>query len=1152
MDREFVHLHLHTEYSLLDGACRIDRLMDKISALGQKAVAITDHGVMYGCVDFYKRAKKKGIKPLIGCEVYVAARGRKDKVFKVDKNYHLILLCKNATGYQNLIKMVTLASSEGFYGKPRVDHELLSKYHEGLVCLSACLAGEIPQALLNDDIEKAEETAMFYKTLFGEDFYIELQDHGIEEQRTILPALIRLAKKLNIELVATNDCHYIEKSDSKMQHAMVCVQTNKHMDDPNPLEFETEEFYVKSTDEMYDLFAYIPAACANTVKVAEKCNFDYEFGKTKLPKYENPMGISNKDFFVKMCYDGLEKRYPVITKELTDRLEYEISVITKMGFVDYYLIVYDFINYAKSHDIPVGPGRGSGAASLCAYCIGITNIDPMKYNLIFERFLNPERVSMPDFDVDFCYEKRQRVIDYVTQKYGSDHVCQIITFGTMAARAAIRDIGRVLNMPYGQVDKTAKLVPNELKMTIAKALKMSPELKKLYDGDEKTRELIDLASQVEGMPRNASTHAAGVVITDKPVVEYVPLQSNDGQMVTQFTMTTIEELGLLKMDFLGLRTLTVIDNCEKAVHRFDPNFKVNEIPLEDEKTFNLLASGDTVGVFQFESQGMTNVLTSLVPKDLEDLIAVISLYRPGPMDSIPTFIRNRHHPEGITYKHPMLKNILQVTNGCIVYQEQVMQICRELAGYTFGQADLVRRAMAKKKADVMQNEKNHFIDGCSKNGISRQIATEIFEEMSSFASYAFNKPHAAAYAYVAYQTAYLKAHYPKEFWASMLTSVFENTEKILEYTNECRRIGIKILPPDINKGYSGFAVEGDNIRYGMAAVKNVGKSFVDYIVAEREKNGDYKGVFDFLNRMSDKSGFNKRGMESLAKVGAFDQFGINRRRLYINIENAMNSVNNTNRQKMDGQLDLFDLPSDVEDRADSVYKFDDDAGFPQAEEYTYIDKLHYEKELAGMYFSGHPLESNIEYVKNLSTCNISKLTNDGNRIYDNTKQTLVAIISKGRNHTTKKDEIMGFFTIEDLTSSMEMVVFPKLYRRCSDFLVQDKAIIVTGTIDIKDDKPTIIADEIYRVGSEEGKNLLYKKKNSKYGLYIKVKSKNDPVFREMPIHLMDFKGNIPVYFYFEDTKQYVLAPEKYWVRRSLALMDTIGFYAGKGNAVFVE
>ncbi len=1148
MNRDFVHLHLHTEYSLLDGACRIDRLMKHIKESGQSAVAITDHGVMYGCVDFYKKAKKEGIKPIIGCEVYVASRGRKDKVHRVDTYYHLVLLVKNETGYQNLIKLVTMGSTEGFYTKPRIDHELLEKYHEGLICLSACLAGEIPRALLAGDIDKAEETALFYKNLFGDDYYIEIQDHGIEDQQKVLPMLLQLAKKLDIQLVATNDCHYIKKEDSKMQYALICVQTNKRLSDPDTLEFETDEFYVKSTDEMYDLFSYIPQACENTVKIAEKCNFDYEFGHTKLPVYTSPDGSPNQKFFEKLCWDGLKERYDEITPELEERLNYEIGIISKMGFVDYYLIVYDFINYARSHNIPVGPGRGSGAASLCAYCCGITNIDPMKYNLIFERFLNPERVSMPDFDIDFCYEKRPLVIDYVTEKYGNDHVCQIITFGTLAARGAIRDIGRVLDMPYAAVDKIAKLIPNApgQSMTIEKALKISAELKTMYDSDPQVKELIDLAMKVEGMPRNASTHAAGVVITDKPVVEYIPLQNNDGQLVTQFPMTTIEELGLLKMDFLGLRTLTVIEHAEKMIQQHTPSFHADRIPTDDKKTFNMLAEGDTMGVFQFESGGMKNVLVNLKPIDIEDLIAVISLYRPGPMDSIPTFIRNRHNPQLIKYKHPLLEDILKVTNGCIVYQEQVMQICRTLAGYSYGQSDLVRRAMAKKKADVMAAERSHFINGCAENGVSEKIAVEIFDEMSSFASYAFNKPHAAAYAYVAYQTAYLKAHYPKEFWAAMLTSIFDNTAKILEYTQECRRLNINILPADINKGYSGFVVEGDSLRYGMASIKNVGKSFVDTMTAERDANGPFESIFDFCRRMSDK-GFNRRAMESLVKVGAFDRFGVNRRRLFINIDYLLNSINNEQKNTLSGQLDLFSVPGAVED---SKFIFRDDEHFPPAEDYSDAEKLNLEKSLAGIYLSGHPLEKRMEYVKNISTCNISRLTNEGNEMYDNTKQTLVAIVAKYRYHTTKKNERMGFITIEDLTGTMDMIVFPKLFDTTTVSLTDNTVLIVEGTVSLKDEEATIIADNIYDIDSEEARHILALKKDPKYGIYIKVPGQNDLVFKKSVAVLQRYQGMIPVYFYLQDTKQYIKAPQRLWARESINIIDELEYVAGKGNVVF--
>ncbi|MEG2192277.1 MAG: DNA polymerase III subunit alpha, partial [Oscillospiraceae bacterium] len=1008
MEKDFVHLHLHTEYSLLDGACRIDKLIDHIKKLGQTAVAITDHGVMYGCVDLYKRAKKEGIKPIIGCEVYVASRGREDKVHKLDGYYHLVLLAKNDIGYKNLTKLVTYGFTEGFYSKPRVDHEILKKYHEGLICLSGCLAGEIPRYLLGDDVEKARQTAEFYKDLFGEDFYIEIQDHGIEDQQRVLPMLINLAREMDIPLVASNDCHYIEKEDSKMQYALICIQTNKSLSDTDTLEFETDEFYVKSTQEMYDLFAMVPEACENTVKIAEKCNFDYEFGVTKLPKYTAPNGMANVEFFDKLCSDGLKQRYPVITQEMTERISYESGIIKKMGFVDYYLIVYDFINYAKNHDIPVGPGRGSGAGSLCAYCCGITNIDPLKYNLLFERFLNPERISMPDFDIDFCYEKRQNVIDYVVEKYGADHVAQIITFGTMAARGAIRDVGRVLDVPYSVVDKIAKLIPEELKMTIEKALTVSTELRNLYEADSQVHTVIDLAIKVEGMPRHASTHAAGVVITDKPVMEYVPLQSNDGQIVTQFTMTTIEELGLLKMDFLGLRTLTVIDQCEKMVKLFNPDFSMNNIADDDADTFKMLADGDTTGVFQFESAGMRNVLVGLNPINIEDLIAVISLYRPGPMDSIPTFIKNRHNPELIKYKHPMLEKILNVTNGCIVYQEQVMQICRELGGYSYGQADLVRRAMSKKKIDVMEKERSHFIDGCDKNGVSASIANDIFDEMSSFASYAFNKSHAAAYAVVAYQTAYLKAHYPKQFLASMLTSIIDNSAKILEYSQECKRLNIKILPPDINKSFASFTVEGENIRYGLAAIKNVGKSFVETLCDERTVNGDFEGLFDFCCRMG-KREFNRRAMESFVKVGVFDCFGVGRRQINGNLDALLKSVNQELKTTIDGQTDLFYVTS----FADSCpVKIKEDYTFPKGEEYAEYEILNFEKNLAGIYLSGHPLERYSEYAKYISTCNISQLTNDEEKVYDNTIQTVVVIVTKCRYHTTKKNEVMGFVTVE--------------------------------------------------------------------------------------------------------------------------------------------
>ncbi|MDY5501230.1 MAG: DNA polymerase III subunit alpha, partial [Gemmiger sp.] len=832
--RQFTHLHVHTEYSLLDGACRIDRLFDHIKAMGQTACAITDHGVMYGCVAFFDAAKAAGIKPIIGCEVYVATRTRFDKVNRIDGNNHLILLCKNETGYKNLIKMVSAGFTEGFYSKPRIDKDLLEQYHEGLICLSACLAGEIPQAILAGDYERAKQAALYYRDLFGEgNYYIELQDHGLEEDQVVLPQLIRLARETDIPMAATNDAHYITKEDAKMQSILLCIQTGKTIADADRMEFQTDEFYLKSTDEMYDLFSMVPEACENTNKIAEQCNFEFTFGETKLPYFKAPDGMENQAYFEKLCWEGLERRYPgKVTDALKERLSYEINVVKTMGYTNYYLIVYDFINYAKSRDIPVGPGRGSGAGSLAAYCVGITDIDPIRYNLIFERFLNPERVSMPDFDVDFCYERRQEVIDYVNEKYGRDHVAQIVTFGTMAARAAVRDVGRVMGMSYQDVDRVAKLIPMELKMTLKKALEVSPDLKALYDADSQVHELIDTSLKVEGMPRHASTHAAGVVITREPATEYVPLSTNDGLPVTQFNMVEIERLGLLKMDFLGLRTLTVIHDTEMAVRRTkDPDFRVANIDYDDPATYEMLTRGETEGIFQLESTGMTQVLMSMRPKNLEDVIALISLYRPGPMDSIPTYLRNRKDPSKVVYQTPQMAHIVDVTNGVVIYQEQVMQICRELAGFSFGQADNVRRAMSKKKLKVMEAEREHFVHGCTepgkecagcvKNGIPESVANQIYDDMISFASYAFNKSHAACYAYVAFQTAYLKCHYPHEFMAALLTSVLDNTAKVIEYTSECQRIGIKVLPPDINVSRGGFTVDGESIRFGLNAVKSV-------------------------------------------------------------------------------------------------------------------------------------------------------------------------------------------------------------------------------------------------------------------------------------------------------------------------------------------
>ena len=985
--RNFTHLHLHTEYSLLDGACRIEGLMQRVKALGQTAVAITDHGVMYGCVDFYKAAKKAGVKPIIGCEVYVATRTRFDKVNRIDGSNHLVLLCKNETGYKNLIKMVSAGFTEGFYNKPRVDHELLEEYHEGLICLSACLAGEIPQALLAGDYEKAKNLARYYEDLFGKgNYYIEIQDHGLDEQRTVLPLLVRLSRETGIPLVATNDAHYLEKEDSRMQHILICIQTNKTVNDDDVLEFGTDEFYVKSTDEMYELFSAWPEACENTNRIAEMCSFDFEFGVTKLPYFVAPDGMDNKEYFVKLCRDGLLRRYGAdVPEDIRARLDYEISIIDRMGYINYYLIVFDFINYAKSQGIPVGPGRGSGAGSLAAYCVGITNIDPIKYNLLFERFLNPERVSMPDFDIDFCYERRQEVIDYVIRKYGADHVAQIVTFGTMAARAAIRDVGRVLDMPYGTVDGIAKLVPMEPKMTLTKALSISRELKARYDADPQVKELIDMSLKLEGMPRHASTHAAGVVITREAADEYVPLATNDGNPVTQFTMTTIEELGLLKMDFLGLRTLTVIDDAEKMIRKREPGFSMDAVPYDDQRVYAMLNAGETEGVFQMESGGMTQAVMGLQSKSLEDIIAIISLYRPGPMESIPTYIANRHNPGNVKYKTPQLEHILDVTNGCIVYQEQVMQICRELAGFSYGQADLVRRAMSKKKHDVMEKERQHFVHGntepghecagCVANGISETVANAIFDDMSSFASYAFNKAHAAAYAVVAYQTAYLKRHYPREFMAALLTSVLDNTGKVIEYTAECQRMGIRVLPPDINASDAGFTVEGKDIRFGLLALKNVGRNLIATVVRERSGT-PYRSLYDFCKRLHGTE-INRRAVESMIKSGAFDNLEAKRRSMMDGVEGILKSVESEARRNLDGQIDLFGALDGEQESGRNVYKLPD-----SGEEYPYDILLQMEKEVSGLYLSGHPLDHYRPVIEKVSTCRISELVGENAHAYD--------------------------------------------------------------------------------------------------------------------------------------------------------------------------
>ena len=1139
--RQFTHLHVHTEYSLLDGACRIDRLFDHIKAMGQTACAITDHGVMYGCVAFFDAAKAAGIKPIIGCEVYVATRTRFDKVNRIDGNNHLILLCKNETGYKNLIKMVSAGFTEGFYSKPRIDKDLLEQYHEGLICLSACLAGEIPQAILAGDYERAKQAALYYRDLFGEgNYYIELQDHGLEEDQVVLPQLIRLARETGIPMAATNDAHYITKEDAKMQSILLCIQTGKTIADADRMEFQTDEFYLKSTDEMYDLFSMVPEACENTNKIAEQCSFEFTFGETKLPYFKAPDGMENQAYFEKLCWEGLERRYPgKVTDALKERLSYEINVVKTMGYTNYYLIVYDFINYAKSRDIPVGPGRGSGAGSLAAYCVGITDIDPIRYNLIFERFLNPERVSMPDFDVDFCYERRQEVIDYVNEKYGRDHVAQIVTFGTMAARAAVRDVGRVMGMSYQDVDRVAKLIPMELKMTLRKALEVSPDLKALYDADSQVHELIDTSLKVEGMPRHASTHAAGVVITREPATEYVPLSTNDGLPVTQFNMVEIERLGLLKMDFLGLRTLTVIHDTEMAVRRTkDPDFRVANIDYDDPATYEMLTRGETEGIFQLESTGMTQVLMSMRPKNLEDVIALISLYRPGPMDSIPTYLRNRKDPSKVVYQTPQMAHIVDVTNGVVIYQEQVMQICRELAGFSFGQADNVRRAMSKKKLKVMEAEREHFVHGCTepgkecagcvKNGIPESVANQIYDDMISFASYAFNKSHAACYAYVAFQTAYLKCHYPHEFMAALLTSVLDNTAKVIEYTSECQRIGIKVLPPDINVSRGGFTVDGESIRFGLNAVKSVGRNLIDAVVKDR-KNRPYRGLYDFCKRLHGNE-LNRRALENLVKAGAFDALEPTRRGMIDSAEGVLKSVETDARQNLEGQMDLFGMMGGEEEQAATDYKI------PNTPEYPASELLKMEKEVSGLYLSGHPLDAYRPQIRQISTCTIADLQGEEARRFDNQNVTILCTVVKNKIMTTKSNTLMAFTTVEDLTGTMELLIFPRVLAECRAALQENAVVVANGRVSVKEEEAArLIVEGVQPIESYDpsksfGKNRVEKVRRETSGgeatgYFLTVPSRQCPEMHRVENLLCNIfdGGTVKVYFCFADTGQKALA-----------------------------
>lgn len=1072
--KDFVHLHLHTEYSLLDGACRIPALVKRAKELGMHSLAITDHGVMYGVIDFYKACRKEGIKPILGCEVYTAQRSYKDKEVRQDAEQgHLILLAKDNTGYRNLMKLVSLGFTEGFYYKPRIDYTLLETYHEGLICLSACLGGDIPQKILAGEYEDAKKLAIRLDSMMGRgNFYLELQYNSLEEQKQVNEALIRMSEETGIPLIATNDVHYIHRNDAKAQEILICIQTGKTIEDTDRLMFETDEFYLKSIDEMWEHFKAYPEALLNTVRVAEACQVDIEFGHLHLPKYEVPAETTPFDYLKAQCYEGFKARYGE-NEELKQRLEYELNTIHQMGYVDYFLIVWDFIKYARDNGIMVGPGRGSAAGSMVAYCLGITNVDPIKYQLLFERFLNPERISMPDIDIDFCYERRQEVIDYVVRKYGEDRVAQIITFGTMAARAAVRDVGRALAIPYNEVDKVAKLIPMMpgKHLTIADALEMNPELKRLYASEPRIHELLETAMTLEGMPRHASTHAAGVVISSEPITNFVPLYRNEELISTQFPMTTLEELGLLKMDFLGLRTITVIRDCVDMVKRGRGiTIDIDRIDYDDPKVYEMIGKGETAGVFQLESRGMTSFMKELKPTCLEDIIAGISLYRPGPMDQIPRYLRNKNNSKGVTYPTPKLEPILNVTYGCMVYQEQVMQIFRDLAGYSLGRSDLVRRAMSKKKKEVMDAERQFFIygsvnekgevviPGALRNGISEVVANALFDEMMDFASYAFNKSHAAAYAYVGYQTAWLKYHYPVEFMAALINSFIGSLGKVSQYVLECKKMGIKVLPPDINESESTFSVKNGCIRFGLSAVKNVGVAVVHNIIKERNANGPFKSFIDFCERLEGKE-LNKRTCESLIKCGAFDVFGVYRSRLMANYERILERVAQKRKTMLSGQLSLFDTGMESDETATLEW--------PDMTEYDSRLLLVMEKEMLGLYISGHPLDEFQDQIKEQVTVfsyDFEMSEEEGteqSRLTDGQFVRVAGIISDIKTISTKNNKMMAFVTLEDLYGQMEVIVFPNIYEQNARLITNDSRLMVEGHISVKEEEqPKILADKI--------------------------------------------------------------------------------------------
>ena len=1139
----FVHLHLHTEYSLLDGACRIGKLMEHVKSLGQTAVAITDHGVMYGVIDFYRAAKAAGIKPIIGCEVYVAPRTMHDRIHGLDNEArHLVLLCENETGYRNLSYMVSRAFLDGFYGKPRVDTALLRQHSEGLIALSACLAGAIPRALKNNDYEGAKKIALEYSEIFGPgNFYLELQDHGLPEQAQVNPLLLRLSRETGLPLVVTNDAHYVTREDASIQDVLMCIQMAKTVDDPNRMRFETDEFYVKSEDELRKRFPELPDAFENTVRIAERCSVEFEFGHYHLPEFKAPDGADSLSYFHRLCEEGFAERYPDAPKEYRERLDYEMGVIEKMGYVDYFLIVADFILWAKAQGIPVGPGRGSGAGSIAAYCMHITEIDPMQYALIFERFLNPERVSMPDFDTDFCQERRGEVIDYVTRKYGKDRVAQIVTFGTMAAKGAVRDVGRALNMSYAEVDVVAKAIPNELHMTLSKALEKSPQLRELY-ADERVKRLIDTAMGIEGMPRNTSTHAAGVVITARPVSDYVPLARNDETIVTQFTMTTIEELGLLKMDFLGLRNLTVIDDAEKQIRRTEPDFSMKRIRDDDPQTFAMLGEGKTSGVFQLESAGITGVCVQMKPQSIEDLTAIVALYRPGPMDSIPKFIQSKHNPRTISYLTPQLEPILKVTYGCIVYQEQVIEIFRKLGGYTLGQSDNMRRAISKKKQQVIEQERKAFvygdpgrgIPGAIANGVSEQAAQKIYDDILDFANYAFNKAHAVCYAKVSYDTAYLKCHYPRQYMAALMTSVLDSASQIAGYIAECRDMGIPLLPPDVNHSMDVFAVEGEGIRFGLAAVKNVGRGLMKKLVAERERGGPFRSLEDFCTRMNETE-LNKRAVENLIKCGAMDCFGLRRSQLLQIYEPVMDTISDSSRRNLEGQLGLFSLLSE-EDAVDAV-------PVPDVEELSLQERMQLEKETTGLYLSGHPMDAYREQLRRARVAPISDVVGEAPRYGDESWVTVAGVVQTVRLKTTRNNSMMAYVTLEDDSASVELLVFAGALTQYGSYLLENQAIVVKGRVSIRDEKePQIILNQVWPLSAGHSPAQPENRQppaaqpeppaQPRAGfappqspaavrcekLYLKLPSEDSLEYRKTKAILNMFPGKVPTVLYFDDTK----------------------------------